>query len=121
MLRLCDDHAVDENAGNLDLPRVERAALGDALDLRDDDAAGVARRHGDRQHFQRQRLPLHRDVAVGVGGGAADDADVDREGAIEEELLAVDLDEPDQILVRARVDLAAAVARIDEGAEPDAA
>ena len=35
---LGDDHAIDQDAGDLDLARVEAAALGDALDL-DDDAA----------------------------------------------------------------------------------
>ena len=52
--------------------------LGDPLDLHDDDAAGIARGHRDRQRFERQRLLLHRDVAVGVGGGAAHDRDIDR-------------------------------------------
>ena len=120
MLRLRHDHAVDEDAGDLDLPRIERAALGDPLDLHDDEPARVARRHGDRQHFERQRLLFHGDVAVGIGGRAADDADVDRERAIEEEFLAVDLDQPDQVLLGAFVDLAAAVARIDERAESHA-
>jgi hypothetical protein len=75
---LGDHHAVDQNAGNLDLARVERAALGDALDLDDDRAARVVRRHRDGLRFQGQRLLLHRDVAVRVGRRTADDADVDR-------------------------------------------
>src|SRR5262249_32616158 len=112
------DHTADEIAGYVDLPRVERAALGDALDLHDDQAAGVARRHGDRQDFEGKRLLFHADVAVGVGGRAADDADVDREGAVEQELLAVDLDQPDDIVLGALVDLAAAVPRIGKGSEP---
>ena len=69
-----DDHAVDQDAGDLDLARVQRAALGDALDLHDHQAAAVVRRHRDRQRLERQRLALHRDVAVGIGGGAAHDA-----------------------------------------------
>ena len=120
VLRPRHDDAIDEDAGDLDLPRIERAALGDPLHLRDDEAAGVARRHRDRQHLERERLLLHRDVAVGIGGRSADDADVDRECPIEEKLLALDLDQPDQILLGAFVDLAAAVARIDERSEPDA-
>ena len=40
-------HAIDHDAGHLDLAGVERVAVGDALDLGDDDAAGVARGHGD--------------------------------------------------------------------------
>ena len=76
--------------GTLTWRGLQRAALGDALDLRDDDAAAVVRRHRDRQRLERQRLALHRQVAVGVGGGGADDADVDREGLVEQALLAVD-------------------------------
>ena len=113
-------HAVDEDAGDLDLARVERAAVGDALDLHDDEAAGVARGHGDGERLQRQRLALHRDVAVGVGGGAAHDGDIDREGLVEEVLLAVDLHQPHELVLARGVDLAAAVARIGEGAEPHA-
>ena len=93
MFRLGDDHAVDKNARYLDLPRVKRAAIGYPFDLGDNQAARVARRHGDRQHFERKRLLLHRDVAVGVGGRAANNADIDREGAIEKKFLAIDLDE----------------------------
>ena len=61
---------------------------------------------------------LHRDVAVGIGGGAADHADVDRKGAIEKVLLVAQRHERDEILGGRGVDLAAAVARIDERAEP---
>ena len=71
------------------------------------------------QIVQRQRLALHRDVAGGIGGGAADQGDVDRERLVEQPLLAVDLDQPDEILGGACVDLAAALARIDEGAQSD--
>ena len=74
---------------------------------------------GDRQHLQGERLLFHGDVSVRIGSGAADDADIDRERAVEEEFLAVDLDQPDQILLGAFVDLAAAMTRIDEGPEPD--
>jgi hypothetical protein len=118
---LGDDDAVDEDAGHLDLARVKRAALGDALDLRDDDAAAVVRRHRDRQRLERQRLVLHRQVAVGVGGRRADDPDLNRERLVEEHLLAVDLHHADEVVLRRRVDLAAAVARVDEGAEADPA
>ena len=116
---LGDDHAVDEDAGNLDLPRVERAALGDALDLDDDRAAGVVRRHGDGLRFQGQRLALHGDVAVGIGGGAADNADVDREGLVEQVFLAIDLHQADDVPGRLLVQLAAAEAGVDEGPEAD--
>ena len=117
---LGDDDAIDEDPGNLHLPRVERSALGDAFDLRDDDAAGVARGHRDREALERQRLALHRDVAVGIGGGAADHADVDRERAVEEVFLVAERHQRDQIFGGGGVDLAAAEARIDERAQPHA-
>jgi hypothetical protein len=116
---LGDDDAVDEDARHLDLARVQRAALGDALDLRDHDAAAVVRRHRDRERLERQRLVLHRQVAVGVGGRRADDPDLDRKRLVEEHLLAVDLHQADEVVLRRRVDLAAALARIDERAEAD--
>ena len=116
---LGDHHAVDQNAGYLDLPRVQRAALGNAFDLNDDRAAGIARRHGDRLGLEGQRLLLHGDVAVGIGGGAADDADVDREGLVEEVFLAVDLHQADDVPGRLLVQLATAEAGVDEGAEAD--
>ena len=120
VLRLRHHHAIDHHARHLHLPRIERAALGDALDLRDDDAAGIARRHGDGQSLERQRLLLHGQIAVGIAGGRPDDPDIDREGPVEQAFLAVDVDEADEVLLGPVVELAAAVARIDEGAEADA-
>ena len=48
-----EDHAVDEDARDLHLPWVQVTALGDALDLHDDPAAGVVRRHRDGEGFER--------------------------------------------------------------------
>jgi hypothetical protein len=95
---LGDDDAIDQDARDLDLARAERAALGDALDLHDHQPAAVARRHGDRQALERQGLALHGDVAVGIGGRAADDGDVDREGLVEEVLLAADRHQRQQLV-----------------------
>ena len=86
------DDTVDEDARYLDLPRVERAALGYSLHLHDDKASRVLHRHGDRQHFERKRFFLHRDVAIGIRCGAANDADIDRKRAIEKKFFAIDLD-----------------------------
>ncbi len=61
--RIGDNHAVNENAGHLHVLRFDRALLDDALDLRDDDAAVVVRRHGLRLHVERQALLLHTEVA----------------------------------------------------------
>ena len=104
--------------GILTCAGLSAAALGDALDLRDDQAAAVV--HRDRQPVERERLALHRDVAVRVGGGAADDGDMDRERLVEQEVLAADAQQRAQVLGGALVELAAAVARIDERAEADA-
>ena len=114
---LGDDHAVDHHAGHLHLPRRQRMRVGHALDLRDDDAAGVARGHRDGQRFERERLALHRQVAVGVGGGGADQRDVDRKGLVEQVLVAVDFHQAHELLLRLLIDLPTAEARVDEGAQ----
>src|SRR5215470_2074500 len=120
MLRLGHHHTVDENARYLDLPRVERAVVRYSFDLRDDQTAGVACRHGDRKYFEGERFLFHGDVAVGIGGRAANDADVDGECAIEKQLLTVNLDQANEVLLGAFVDLAAAVTRVDKRSEADA-
>jgi hypothetical protein len=63
--------AVDQRRGDLHLARVQTATLGRALDLDDHEPAGVVHGGGDRQRLQRERLALHRDVAVRIGGRAA--------------------------------------------------
>ena len=106
MLRLGHHHAIDEHPGNMHLARIERAVARDALDLHDDQAVGVLRRHRHGEIVERQRLALHGDVAVRVGGGAAQERDVDRKGLVEQPLLAVDLHHPHEVLGGAVVDLA---------------
>ena len=113
-------NAIDQDAGNFHLPRIEGAAVGDPLDLDYDEAARVARGHRDGERLQRQRFAFHGDVAVEVGGGAAHDRDVDREGFVEKVLLAIQLHDPDEVGGGAVVDLAAAVAWIGKCAETDA-
>jgi hypothetical protein len=112
--------AIDQCPRYLYLSRVERPCLGDALDLRDHQPARVVRRHRERQRFDRQRLALHGDVAVRVGGGAPNDADINRDRLVEQIFLAPDRHQFDQILGRFLVELAAAEARIGEGAKTDA-
>jgi hypothetical protein len=114
VFRLCEDNTVNKNPWYLDLPRVERAAVSYSLDLCDNQAARVARGHRDCQHFECKRRLFHRNVAIGVGGGAANDADVDREGAIEKKFFAANLKNADEIVFCAFIDLAAAVARVNE-------
>ena len=120
IFRLLGDHdAIDEQARDPDLTGVQRRAIRDPLDLNDDDAAGVVHGHRDRERVERQGLLLHRDVAVDVGGRAADDGDIDVEALVEEIFFAADLDELDEVLLRNAVDLPPAQARIDERAESD--
>jgi hypothetical protein len=111
--------AIDQGAGYLDLARVEGVHIGEALHLRDHQSVAVVRRHRQRQRVARQRFPLHCDVAGRVGGGTADDRDIDRESLVEKVLLAADLQELDQVLSRHLIQLAAAEPRIGERAEPD--
>ena len=114
-----DHHTVDQHAGNLDLARVQPARGGNALDLRDDEAVGVLRRHRQRQVVERQRFAFHGDVAGQVGGRAADERHRDRKGLVEKPLLAVELDDANEIFAGRSVDAPALDARIDESAQAD--
>ena len=114
-----DHHAIDENSRYLHLARIERSALGHPFHLGDDDPARIVRGHGDGEHFYRQRLALHGDIALGIRGGAADNAHVDRKCFVGQVLLAVDGHQLDEILGGAVVDFTAAVTRIDVGSQPD--
>ena len=101
------------------MTRVERAGGGDALDLRDDESLAVLGGRCQRQIVEGQRLLFHRDVAVMVGGGAADDRDVDRKRLVEQPWLAIDFDQPHQLFGGAGIELAAAIRGVDEGTEAD--
>ena len=61
---------------------------------------------------------FHRQIAVDVGGGGADDADIDRKRFAKQIFLTADHHQFDQIRLGAGVELATAVARIDEGTQP---
>ena len=122
VLRLFRNHdAIDENSRYLHLSWIQRAALGHAFDLGDDDPAGVVGCHGNGKHFYRQRLALHGDIALGIRGGAADNADVDRKRFVEQVLFAVNGNQLNEIVGSAGVDFAAAVTRIDVGPHADLA
>ena len=116
-LGLGQHHAIHQDAGNAHVLGQQEAVIDDALHLRDDDAAVVARRHGLRQAIEGQRFLLEGDVARRVGRGAADEGDVDLGGGVEQPLLAIDLHELDDLGLRHRVDARAAVARIDVGVQ----
>ena len=119
---LRDYHAIDQDPGDLDLPGVEAMAVGKALDLGNDEATRIMDGHGDSLGLQRQGLALHGDIALRVGGGAANEADLDREGLVKQILIAVDLHQAHQIDAAGEgpvVELAATQAGIDEGAQAD--
>ena len=118
VLGLRHHHAVHQHAGDLHLARAQGLSRRDALDLGDDEPPRVLGRHGDGEVVEGQRLPFHGDVAGGIGGGAADQRDVDRERLVAQPGLALDLGQLDEVLRRDRVELAAAQARVDEGAKP---
>jgi hypothetical protein len=117
-LRGVEHHVIDQDPGNLDVTRRQRAAFGEPLHLHDDEAAGAPRRLRARQHLAGNRLLLHGDVAVLVRGGAAQKDDVERQRLEAQPFLAVDRHQLDEILLGARALAPAELARIDEGVQP---
>ena len=94
-------------------------ALGQALHLDDDDAARPPRGLGHRQHLAEHRLPFHADVAVFVGGGAAQKSDIDVNRLIKQPLLPGQFHQLDQFFCGRAALFAPAVARIDKGVQTD--
>ena len=119
VLGRADHDRVDQDAGDFDLAGREHAARGRPLDLGDDHAAGVLRGLRDRQRVQGHRLMLHGDVALGVGGGAAQQSHIDRDRRQEQVVLAGQGDDLQDVLGSARVEPPALEPRVDEGADPD--
>ena len=114
-----DVDVVDQRARHLDVAHRQAAARGELADLGDDDPAAVPGGHRHRQHLALDGLALHRQVAVLVGGRAADDGDVDRERVEQQPLAAAERDDLDEVLGRPRVLLAAGLARVHVRAEAD--
>ena len=86
-----DDDVIDQHAGHAHVMRLQRAVLDDALDLRDDDAAIVARRQRLLEPAEIGALVLVGEVAALVRRGGADDRDLRRDGSEIEPVLAVEL------------------------------
>ena len=121
MLRLLrDNDAVNQNPRNLDIPRVQTAAVRKALDLDDYDPAGVANRHGDCESFQGQCLPLHCDIPIGIRSRTPDHPYGDWKCLVKKVLLSSDRKQLDQIFGRARINLASSESRVHESAKADA-
>jgi hypothetical protein len=106
-----DDEAIDQNAGDLYLARIERIAGGDALDLDAHKTARVFRRHRHGEIVQRQRLALHGDIARRIGGRPAQQRDIVRKGFVAKPLLVIDPHQLDEVFGLAFVELAALQAR----------
>ncbi len=111
------DDIVDHDARDLDQLAGQRARGRDPLDLGDHDPAPPPGRGRDRKILAEERLALHREVAALVRGGRPDHRDVDRERLVEQDLLAAEGQELDQVVDRTRALPAAAVARVDEAVQ----
>ena len=96
-----DVDVVDERARHPDVAHPQAAAGRELADLGDHDPAAVPRGHRHREHLALDGLALHREVAVLVGGRAADDGDVDGERVEQQPLAAAQGHELDQVLGRA--------------------
>ena len=116
VLRGADHDGVDGGPGHVHVPRVEGPGGRDALGLGDDDAAGRARGHRLHACVAVEGLPLHREVPVRVGGGAADEGTVDGEGLEGQVRVAVQLQTEDRGGGRGREGSTAAPAEIGSSA-----
>ena len=111
------DHVVHQDAGDLHVVGVHGAGLGDVLHLDDDDAAAVLGGHGHGQALVEHALVLEGDVAVLVGGGAAEEGHMEGEALVEEVLLPLELHQLHQILGGGGIHLAALDPGIHKGAQ----
>ena len=112
-----DHDTVDEITGNHHFFGRQRSSGSDALHLGNDQTAGVLRRHGDRQHVESQRLTFHGDIALRIGRGTADQGNVNRDGVIKQPFFTKQFFHFHQFFSGDRVDCAAALARINKGAQ----
>ena len=114
-----DHHAVHQHPGDLHRLGRQGAALGERSTCTITRPPELWAARGDGQCLQEQGLLLHGDIAVGVAGGAAQQGHVHRPAGVEQILLPVDGHQFHDVLGGAGIELAAAVAGVDEGPEPD--
>ena len=122
ILRPRYDDVVDEEMVYLHEARIEAPPGHDVFDLDDDDAAGIMRRFGHFQLFANHGFALEGNVAVFIGQGAADEADLDGKGRIIQVFAAIDFHQADDVLPFADglgVGLAAVPARVGQGMQAD--
>ena len=114
-----DDNRVNIDARDGNQLRIKRAALYDLFDLYDDLAARVLARLRHSRNVQRANLSMYGAVAVFVAVGCAQEHNIDREALVQQALLTFNVDDLDQIFLGYVVELAAAVARVNEGLQAD--
>ena len=105
------------DAGDLHQTGVQGTALDNLLHLDNDLTAGVLGGLALGGHVQRADLTVDGAVAVLVGIAGPDQAHINGNGLVEQPLLPLDVDDLDQILLGALVELAAAVAGVHEGVQ----
>ncbi len=110
-----DYHVIDQDSRDHNLSRRQRAVIADPLNLNNDRAATVFNCHGHAEVLQNQTLFLETDIAGSIGGGAAQQADIDWKRSIAQIFLSINNHDLDQILCSDRIDLAALDSRVDKG------
>ena len=102
--------------------RIEAPPGHDVFDLDDDDAAGIMRRFGHFQLFADHGFALEGNVAVFIGQGAADEADLDGKGRIIQVFAAIDVHQADDVFPFADglfIGLATIQTRVSQGIQAD--
>jgi hypothetical protein len=118
VFRLGDHHAVDHYSRDLHLTRIKAAAFDHALDLCDDNTAGITHCHRYGEGFKRKRLAFHGEVALRVGAGPSDYSDVDGKRLVKQAFGAAECHQLDHFLGRSSVEFASTITRIDKSADP---
>ena len=97
VLGLGDHDAIDKNAGNQHLPRMQRARSRDPFDLDDHDATGILDRHRHGEIVEIERLAFGRDITVRIRSRPSQKGDLEGKPAIEQPFLPVDFDQADDV------------------------
>src|SRR3989442_6932801 len=116
------DNEIDEAAWNSDVPRRDGPAGDEVLRLADDETPVVMCRLGDCEGVQGDGLFVEGTIAIRVDLARTKDADVNREAAIEHEVLVVNALNGDivrRVLTSRLVDFAAFDPRINERPQPN--
>ena len=110
-------NGVHIDTGNCHQFRIQTAALHNFFHLHDDLAAGVLAGLGHGGDVDGADLPVDGAVAVLIGVAGPQEHHVDGESLVQQQLLALDVDDLHQVLRGAVVQLAAAVAGVGKGVQ----